>query len=112
MRDYKRGPGLRGNTLVDAGDPAATSAARAPDQDAAGAETTSGPETFDGTIRPDAGTHATGPNPIGTAADLRSENTAPTPILRADTEAGSKTGPATETEAAPGPETFDGTIRP
>ena len=99
MRDDKRGPGLRGNTLVDAGKPASASDAHAPAQDTAEAstdtETTAGPEKFDGTIRPDAGTHATGPNPIVTPADEAAETTGPNPILRAESE--------TETEAATEP---------
>jgi hypothetical protein len=120
MRDDKRGPGLRGNTLVDAGDPAATGTAHAPDQDAADAEPTPGPETFDGTIRPDAGSHATGPNPIVTAADVRAEATGPNPILRAATEAepgpDSKAGPDTgarpDTEADTAPDAHADTGTP
>ncbi len=110
MREEKRGPGLRGNILVEEGDAASTGTANAPadpsaaaDQPAAeqpaaeqateagradigatvtGAEAKPEPESFAGTIREDAGTHATGPNPVVT--DAVADPTGPNPVVRAE----------------------------
>src|ERR1700761_2837355 len=86
MRDEKRGPGLRGNILVEEGDPANTSNTRAPADPPADAEQTPAEEapaqaSFPGTIRPDAGTHDTGPNPIVTDAHVEAHPTGPNPVI-------------------------------
>jgi hypothetical protein len=85
VRDEKRGPGLRGNILVEEGDPATTSNPDAPADAAASpppaAEPGPQPATFRGTIRPDAGTHDTGPNPIVTDAHVEASPTGPNPVI-------------------------------
>ncbi|HYY17969.1 MAG TPA: hypothetical protein VE864_03950, partial [Streptosporangiaceae bacterium] len=114
MRDDKRGPGLRGNILVEEGDPASTSGApvpagpagqpsaeqpssAAPEQDTEGAQAEREPEAgpFLGAIREDAGTHATGPNPVVKSPGAIPNPTTPIPVVGPEPE-------AAEAEAKPG----------
>src|ERR1700761_8257049 len=85
VRDEKRGPGLRGNILVEDGDSATTSGAHAPADPPADSEQDPGQAavegSFRGTIRPDAGTHDTGPNPVVTDAHVEASPTGPNPVI-------------------------------
>jgi hypothetical protein len=118
VRDDKRGPGLRGNILVEEGDPASTSGApapagpagqssaeqpsgAAPEQDSEGGQAEPEPEAgpFLGTIPEDAGTHATGPNPVVKSSGAIPNPTAPIPVVGAEPEA-----VEAEPEAKPQPE--------
>ena len=99
MRDDKRGPGLRGNILVEDGNPASASGAPAPaaeqpspaaaEQGSEGGQARPEPEAgpFLGTIREDAGTHATGPNPVIKSSGAVPNPTTPIPVVRAEPEA-------------------------
>jgi hypothetical protein len=104
MRDEKRGPGLRGNILVEEGDPATTGSGGTPADPAAtdqarteqaAATPSAGPGSLRRTIRPDAGTHATGPNPVVSAEP----GARPEPEARREPTAEAK--PGTEADAEP-----------
>src|ERR1700753_400085 len=102
VRDEKRGPGLRGNILVEEGDSATTSSAHAPADPPADSEQDPGQAaaegSFRGTIRPDAGTHDTGPNPVVTDAHVEASPTGPNPVIH---PTGANPVVPAEPEAAP-----------